>query len=257
VISHSGTGQVALIGPPNSGKSALVGALTHAPVTVADYAFATREPVPGMMVFDSIRVQLVDTPPIVAGSLDPELCGLLFRADLAVLVLSAGDPELLGRCERLCLDLKQHDIELVRDPSRERELEVAGDAVKTLVALTGADLPGAADARVLLEDALAGRFDVVHVSSTTGVGLDDFRWGVWRALDRVRVFAKAPGQKPELVEPYYLHAGETVLDFAHKVHRDLATHLKFARLWGEGVHEGQTVQRDHVLHDRDIVELHA
>ena len=48
-----------------------------------------------------------------------------------------------------------------------------------------------------------------------------------------------------------------MLQLAEIVHRDFAEKLKSARIWGTGVFDGQTVQRDHVLHDRDIVELHA
>jgi ribosome-interacting GTPase 1 len=40
------------------------------------------------------------------------------------------------------------------------------------------------------------------------------------------------------------------------VHRDFAENLKSARIWGTGVFDGQTVKRDHVLHDKDVVELH-
>jgi hypothetical protein len=32
--------------------------------------------------------------------------------------------------------------------------------------------------------------------------------------------------------------------------------LKSARIWGSGLHDGQTVGREHVLHDKDVVELH-
>jgi ribosome-interacting GTPase 1 len=43
---------------------------------------------------------------------------------------------------------------------------------------------------------------------------------------------------------------------ARGIHRDLAEKLKSARLWGAGVHPGQKVQRNHVLNDKDIIELH-
>ena len=51
--------------------------------------------------------------------------------------------------------------------------------------------------------------------------------------------------------------GSTVLDLAREVHRDFEHSLKFARVWGTGVFEGQTVKRDHELHDADVVELHV
>jgi ribosome-interacting GTPase 1 len=51
--------------------------------------------------------------------------------------------------------------------------------------------------------------------------------------------------------------GSTVAQMAELVHRDFADKLKSARIWGTGVFDGQTVTRDHVLHDKDIVELHV
>ena len=50
--------------------------------------------------------------------------------------------------------------------------------------------------------------------------------------------------------------GSTVLEFAGLVHRDFTDKLKTARIWGTGVYDGQAVDRNHVLHDKDVVELH-
>jgi hypothetical protein len=43
---------------------------------------------------------------------------------------------------------------------------------------------------------------------------------------------------------------------AAKVHKDLVDNLKLAKVWGTAVFDGQMVQRDHILQDGDIVELH-
>ena len=51
--------------------------------------------------------------------------------------------------------------------------------------------------------------------------------------------------------------GSTVLDLAREIHRDFEQSLKFAKVWGSGAFEGQTVRRDHELRDRDVVELHV
>ena len=45
-------------------------------------------------------------------------------------------------------------------------------------------------------------------------------------------------------------------EFAGHVHTDYEAGLKSARVWGSGLHDGQTVGRDHVLRDKDVVELH-
>lgn len=97
----------------------------------------------------------------------------------------------------------------------------------------------------------------MRVVAVTGEGLDEFRWAVWHRLRAVRVSCKLPGKKPDLGEPFFLREGEAVKDFALKIHRHLAATFNFARLRGEGVHDGQAVLREHVLHDGDIVELHV
>ena len=64
------------------------------------------------------------------------------------------------------------------------------------------------------------------------------------------------GKKPDMTQPYVVDRGSTVLDLAAKVHKDIAERLTFARIWAEGKHDGQRVPREHVLEDKDIIELH-
>ena len=53
-----------------------------------------------------------------------------------------------------------------------------------------------------------------------------------------------------------LRSGNTVLDVARLVHREIADELKFARIWGENVYDGQQTGPEHVVEDGDVVELH-
>ena len=64
VVERQGARQLALVGSPNSGKSQLMRAVTHATPEVAEYPYTTRTPIPGMMIFENVRLQLVDLPPI-------------------------------------------------------------------------------------------------------------------------------------------------------------------------------------------------
>jgi ribosome-interacting GTPase 1 len=81
------------------------------------------------------------------------------------------------------------------------------------------------------------------------------RRAIFETLGVIRIYTKQPGKPPDLTSPFTLPKGATVADLAGKIHRDLEDRVKSARVWGTGVHEGQTVGRDHVLHDKDIVEL--
>ena len=66
---------------------------------------------------------------------------------------------------------------------------------------------------------------------------------------------KQPGKPADMTSPFTIPTGGTVLDFAEKVHSDLAEGLKSAKVWGSAAFDGQTVKRDHVLREKDVVEL--
>ncbi len=63
-IPREGAAQIPLVGPPNSGKSQFLAAVSHAHPEIADYPFTTRAPVAGMMPWENIKFQLIDLPPI-------------------------------------------------------------------------------------------------------------------------------------------------------------------------------------------------
>jgi uncharacterized protein len=69
------------------------------------------------------------------------------------------------------------------------------------------------------------------------------------------VYGKQPGKQADMTAPFTVPIGATVLDFAEQVHSELAEGLKSAKVWGSAQFDGQTVKRDHVLHERDVVEL--
>jgi ribosome-interacting GTPase 1 len=97
---------------------------------------------------------------------------------------------------------------------------------------------------------------ILPVSAERGDGLDDLRTRLFRMLNVIRVYAKPPGKPADMTAPFTIPEGGTVLDFAEKVHSDLAETLKSAKVWGSAQFDGQTVKRDHVLKDKDVVELH-
>src|SRR5262249_24861115 len=97
------------------------------------------------------------------------------------------------------------------------------------------------------------RFPIHVLDAESGAGLEDLRNAVYRMLNVIRVYSKKPGKPPDMEAPFTCPAGSTVLELAQVVHRDFGEKLKSARIWGTGVYDGQTVTRDHVLHDKDVV----
>jgi ribosome-interacting GTPase 1 len=90
------------IGTPNCGKSSIVAALTNAKVNVADFPFATAGPVPGILKFEGVQIEIIDMPPITAEYSAPGQVGTYRHCDLIAIVidLSADIQEQL----QICLD---------------------------------------------------------------------------------------------------------------------------------------------------------
>ena len=274
-VPHEGAGQIALVGAPNSGKSSLLAALTGAHPKIADYPFTTLEPQCGMMDFEDVQIQLVDTPGVSREFVEPWLSELVRRADRVALVVDLGSDTVLEDTEVLFAWLRERRVRLVvphgdAEPDEAREeTTMAGasqeyDDIEAHVVANRCDLAGAADrlelVREILDTGLGTPLtsDALHVvSATTRAGLDVLPRALFEALRIVRVYTKTPGNKPDHEKPFVLLHGATVLDLAETIHKDIAASLKFARLWGSGRFDGQAVQRDHVLEDRDIVEIHS
>ncbi len=239
-VPREGAGQVALLGPANSGKSSLVCALTHAHPEVGEAPFTTRLPTPGMMHFENVPIQLIDLPPISADFTEAWMPQAVRHANASVLVVDVNDAEDLEEIELIEADLRDWQL----PPSR-------------LLACNKLDKPGGAGNFEALADLLRDRYRTVAVSAVTGEGLADFARAIFDLLDVVRVYTKAPGKKTELERPYVLKRGATVLDAARQVHKDFAERLRFARLYRrDGGHDGMMVERHHTVQDEDILEFH-
>ena len=252
-IPRSGSGQIALIGTPNSGKSAIVAALTNAKVNVADFPFATTAPLPGMMTFEDVQLQLIDTPPITAEFISPGQVGTYRNCDLIGIVidLSADVEEQLD----ICLDFLESRRLLI--DAETAAIDEYGNALakKAFCICTKSDI-AKAGAFDKLKNACKYRFEFVEVSTLSGAGLEELSATIFKLLGIIRIYAKPPGKPADMSDPFTLPAGATVMDLATAIHRELAGKLKYARIWGTGVYDGQNTQRNHVLNDKDIIELH-
>jgi len=75
-VEKEGAAQIVVLGPTKVGRSSLLTSLTNAKVEVSSYPFTTREPVPGMMLYQDIQFQIVEAPALIEGSADGEGWGL-------------------------------------------------------------------------------------------------------------------------------------------------------------------------------------
>ena len=252
-IDKEGAAQIAVIGLPNSGKSKLVAAITNASPLVAEYPLTTHSATPGMMEFQNIKIQLIDTPPLPPQSAQWWLPHMLRQADaLLVMVDLSNDP--LAQVEGNISELLKMRI-VISEAKVEEEIGTIWSK-KALIIGSKMDLDRDSRNYQALLNKYKGQLPVTAVSAKDGAGLEELRLKVYKMLDIIRVYTKMPGKKADLADPVVLKRGSTLKDAATSVHKDFGQKLKFARIWGSGKHDGIMAKRDHVLQDGDVVELH-
>lgn len=254
-VRKEGAAQVVVAGPPNAGKSALIRALTGAEAEVAPYPFTTVRPFPYMMPFEDIQIQLVDTGPVAEDRLEPYHVNLLRNADLALLVLDLAAAAPVTDFEAALRAMSRAKVEFVRDFSGEAP-EYGVKPKRTLVAVNKCDQD---EDDILLDEVravLGERFELVPVSCETEMNIEALRRMIFEGSQILRVYSKIPGRPADLDKPFVAPSGSTVLDVARLVHKEFAENLRYARIWGSERFDGQKVQRDYVVHDKDVIELH-
>jgi ribosome-interacting GTPase 1 len=254
-IDKAGAGQVILIGPPNAGKSMVVKSLTNANPEIGNYPFTTRIPSPAMMPFENIQVQLVDTPPITADYMEYWHAELVKGADGILVVLDISSPKPTSDLETLLSKLKEKRIELIPDNHSIPD-ETAFFYKRALFAANKNDLVSSEANLASVKKVLDPEFDLIPVSASRGDGLEVLRRKIFSLLNVIRVYSKIPGKKADLKDPFTLKVGSSVMSLAKAVHKDFAQKLKYARIWSKNKYQGQKVNRDHILEDEDIIELH-
>jgi small GTP-binding protein len=244
-VDKQGAGQAVLVGLPNSGKSSLLNTLTNAHVDVGNYPFTTQLPNVGMMEYENIKIQIVDTPPLYDDA-PPWLFGIYRNGDvLAILLDATKDVE--------------RDFQTIRTALEARNIFITareyGDVKQALIVLSKSD--GDTSRSTSFLDTHGNDFAIIPMSAVDSTGLEKLKRALYVALDIIRVYTKKIGQPIVKDDPVVLKRGATVLDAAEHIHKDFRENLKFARLWNAAEYSGQRVEKGHVLADGDVVEFHV
>lgn len=267
VVQREGAAQVALVGFANSGKSSLLASVTNAIPIIAEYPISTLTPLPGMMPFENIQIQLVDLPPIGNESTDGWVSGILRTADALLVVLDlTEDPEV--QAELLIEQLGKWNIKILPNPSltpnsRLRRVDEATE-LKTSFALfkrallvgNKNDHPFSRESFMRLIQKYSHLCPCISVSALKKENLEELKREIFIISGIIRVYSKPPGKEPDFSTPFTIASGATVLELAKSIHKDFVPNLKFARIWGSARFGGQRVEKNYVLKDRDIVEFH-
>jgi len=257
VVQKEGAAQIALVGFPNSGKSSLIACLTNANPVIAEYPISTLTPLPGMMPFEDIQIQLVDLPPVGNEATDGWVSGILRYADALMLIVDiTDDPDI--QAELLIEQLERWNIHLIsRIGSQESAVRSpAGVLKRILIVANKKDISTTEESFVKLKENYERFYHCIAVSARRKEHIEELKRAIFEISGIIRVYSKPPGKEPDLSTPFTIPSGSTVLDLASFIHKDFIFNLKYARIWGSAKFDGQRVEKNHVLKDRDIVELH-
>jgi hypothetical protein len=225
-VRRQGAAQACLLGFANAGKTAVFNALTGLRMPSTQVPFETRETTPGMMEFEKIQVQVLDLPSAMPAN-KARLLSVARNADLCIIAL---DP------------LQEFDgqVEFFRDAPNPFP-----------VIFRRGFLSPAAKAPAVMAISSPWPIDCASPESVLMLKRE-----ILRRLDLIRVYTKNPHGEIDRVKPFVIRRGQTVLDVAKEIHKDLFQNLKFARVWGSGKFAGQRVSGGFVLADGDVLELH-
>jgi ribosome-interacting GTPase 1 len=252
-IRKEGAGQIALVGLPNVGKSQLLAAVTEALPEIAAYPFTTKSPNIGMMKFENIQIQLVDTPPVTGRDSRVWLNNVARNADLIAIVVDLSNQP----TQQVAATLQElENIGIVPVSNNITEATIGRRQRKMLIVGNKSDLDSSGTSGSRLNLQYSAQFPVISVSAIAGNNLEKLKRGIFEALDIIRVHTKSPGQKPDLTDPVILRKGSTVKEAAESIHKDFKSKMKYAMVWGSGKFDGQRVGQEHVLKDGDIIEFH-
>ena len=254
-VKKEGAAQVVLVGLPNCGKSQILASVTNALPMIADYPFTTRIPMPGMMKFENIQIQLVDAPPLMDEYAESGLFNLMRNADALAIVLDLAE-DCGAQIDLILEELNRRRIRILKK-GEETRAEIGLFHKRAVLIGNKADLKEAQKNCQDLLNEFSKIYPTLCLSAKENVNLDPLRGEIFAILDTVRAYTKAPGKTADLEDPVIMSKGSTVLDFASQIHKDFVHKLKFARIWSKEKYQGQMVQRDYILQDGDVIELHV
>jgi hypothetical protein len=285
-FAAQGAGRIVIVGPPNGGKSRILRDLTSATPEVSPWPFTTREPSAGMMSWKDVSIQLIDTPPLAGNQPEPWLLNLIRTADAVLLVFNGADDDAPAETLRVLQELNRRKTRLSTESGFD-ETDFAVLRIPTrIVATHAADSDCTLRLEMFRELCVAENIFTDLLDTIIPVELDrsellpQLADVIYSLLNLIRIYTRRPGTAEIHPEPVTIPSGGTVEDLALALHEELFEQLSHARVWrqlreefvvnhdrpgsqttqvvhpGHSVHNGQTVGRQYVLIDGDVVELH-
>lgn len=257
-VEKGGAAQIAIVGPPNIGKSSLLNKLSNVQIKIADYEFTTLKPTPAIINFDGVEVQLIEIPGLIEGAhagkgTGKALLAVVRTADNILFMCDAAES-----AEKLAQVIK--------------EVQLANIKLKNKIIIANkCDLPEAENKIAVLEQNFPD-FEIIPVSVAENKNINYLREKIWQVTKLIRIFTKTRAKSADFAGPseinfawakqkiskdaIALKENATIADLARKIHKDFLEKFDYAKVWGKSAKfEGQRVGLNHKLEDKDIVEI--
>lgn len=248
VIDKEGAGQIIICGPPNSGKSTLLSSLTKANPNIADYPFTTKFPMPGMLPYQDINIQIVDTPSLSLEFSENWLGDILRRGDGLIFLFDLSSDEILDELEESLKILEKFKIKNENDFTFNKKILWIGNKV---------DSPKASEIKEIFLELYNGKIpQFLEISAKEKIHIEPLPEKIFNMLKIIRVYTKIQGKPPDMKNPYTLKKDSSLVELAGIIHKDLVKNFKYARLWRNREENPVVIGRENLLEDRDVVEIH-
>ncbi|BEI83949.1 hypothetical protein CcaverHIS002_0405530 [Cutaneotrichosporon cavernicola] len=256
-VLKSGDARVCLIGFPSVGKSTLLSKTTKTESAVGAYEFTT-------LTSDEQRAMLVAELEEVGIRLNTKSPDVVFKQKTAGGITITCTVKLTKTDERMIRSILQSyrihncDVMIREDITIDEFIDVLLGTRKYIPALTVNNKIDAISMETLDHMARQGDGKTVMISCEADLGLDWLLDAIWKELGLVKVYTKKRGEQPDLGDPICLRAGATIETVCHGIHRGLASHFKYALVWGKSSKfnpQPQKVGLSHQVMNEDVVSI--
>ena len=248
-IPKEGDAQVVICGPTNSGKSTLLTSLTKAKPEIADYPFTTTVPIPGMLQYQDIKIQMIELPSLSLDFTDNWVGDFIRKSNLILFLFDLSSDDLIEEIEDAIGVLEKFKVK------KEGEFQFF---YKILWVGNKIDVPSHKEIKdvfiELYKDKIPYFFEI---SAKEKINIEKLPEIIFNHLEIIRVYTKIPGKPPDIENPYTVKKGSQLVHLAEIIHKDIVKNFKYARLWRGQTEKPIVIGRDYILEDKDIVEIHS
>jgi small GTP-binding protein len=233
-VRKEGAGQVLILGPPNSGKTSLINLLCNTNFKVANYPFTTQLPTPGMLKYENVLIQIVDTPPITRDFKPGWLKNLARQAD-SILVLTdlENDPE--------------NQLKEIEEILNEWKIE------KEKIFFVGNKIDSEKGKENF--EKLKKIFDIFGISTKEKIGIEELKRKIFESLKIIRVYPKEPRKEVDFENPFVLRRGTKLIDFVKEINEEWVERFRGGKLYEKDLKSFKIVGKYYELKDGDIIEF--